>query len=87
VFGSTIADIRTFSSAPLLIAETAVGTTSDRASQIDALFADVRAEHLAGVDWFDEAQHAGVYHQDWRLENDPAAAAAFRAAATGQSGG
>jgi mannan endo-1,4-beta-mannosidase len=80
VFGSTIADIRTFSSAPLLIAETAVGTTSDRESQIDALLAGVRAERLAGVVWFDEAQHAGLYHQDWRLEDDPDALAAFTAA-------
>jgi mannan endo-1,4-beta-mannosidase len=86
VFGSTIADIRTFSSAPLLIAETAVGTTPDRESQIDALFAGVRAERLAGVVWFDESQHAGVYHQDWRLENDPSALAAFTAAATHSSG-
>jgi mannan endo-1,4-beta-mannosidase len=83
VFGSTIADIRTFSSAPLLIAETAVGTTTDRESQIDALFAGVRSERLAGVVWLDEAQHAGLYHQDWRLEDDPSALAAFtRAAAT-----
>jgi mannan endo-1,4-beta-mannosidase len=86
VFGSTIADIRTFSGAPLLIAETAVGTTSDRESQIDALFAGVRAENLAGVVWFDEAQHDGLYHQDWRLEDDPSALAAFTAAATHPSG-
>ncbi|HTX85358.1 MAG TPA: glycosyl hydrolase [Streptosporangiaceae bacterium] len=87
VFGSTIADIRTFSSAPLLIAETAVGTTSNRGSQIGALFAGVRAERLAGVVWFDEAQHAGLYHQDWHLEDDPSALAAFTAAATSLSGG
>jgi mannan endo-1,4-beta-mannosidase len=80
VFGSTIADIRTFSTAPLLIAETAVGTTSDRESQIDALVAGAKTERLAGVVWFDEAQHAGLYHQDWRLEDDPEALAAFTAA-------
>ena len=80
VFGSTIADIRTISSAPLLIAETAVGTTANRESQIDALLAGVLAERLAGVVWFDEAQHAGLYHQDWRLEDDPDALAAFTAA-------
>ena len=57
-----------------------MGTTPDRESQIDALFAGVRAERLAGVVWFDEAQHAGLYHQDWRLEDDPAALAAFTAA-------
>jgi glycosyl hydrolase family 26 len=86
VFGSTIAAIRTISSAPLLIAETAVGTTPNRESQIDALFAGVRAERLAGVVWFDKAQHAGVYHQNWRLEDDPSALAAFTAAATSLSG-
>ena len=80
MFGLAIADIRTFSGAPLLIAETAVGTTTERESQIDALFAGVRAERLAGVVWFDEAQHAGLYHQDWRLEDDPGALAAFTAA-------
>ena len=87
MFGSTIADIRAFSSAPLLIAETAVGTTPDRESQIDALFAGVRANRLAGVVWFDEAQHAGLYHQDWRLEDAPSARAAFTAMATLLSGG
>jgi len=86
VFGSTIADIRSFSSAPLLIAETAVGTTATRETQIDGLFAGVRAEHLAGVIWFDETQHAGIYHQNWRLEDDPAALAAFAAAASQLSG-
>ena len=87
VFGSTIADIRTFSSAPLLIAETAVGTTPNRESQIDGLFAGVSAERLAGVVWFDAAQHAGLYHQDWRLEDDPAALAAFTAAVATHLGG
>jgi ketosteroid isomerase-like protein len=81
VFGPAIAGIRGFSRAPLLIAETAVGTTANREKQIDALFAGVRAERLAGVVWFDEAQHAGIYHQDWRLEDDPDALAAFTTAA------
>ncbi len=81
LFGSTIADIRAFSSAPLLIAETAVGTTTNRESQIDDLFTGVSSQRLAGVVWFDEAQHAGLYHQNWRLEDDPSALAAFAAAA------
>jgi len=87
VFGSTIAAIRTLSSDPLLIAETAVGTTTDRENQIDALFAGVRAARLAGVAWFDGAQHAGLYHQDWRLEDDPAACAAFTTAVVTYLGG
>lgn len=80
VFGATIAKIRAFSGAPLLIAETAVGTTANRESQIDKLIAGVSREHLAGVVWFDEAQHAGIYHQNWRLEDDARASAAFAAA-------
>ena len=86
VFGSTIADIRAFSQAPLLIAETAVGTTANRDSQIKGLFAGVREQHLAGLMWFDEAQDSGLYHQDWRLEDDPSALAAFSAAATAYAG-
>jgi Glycosyl hydrolase family 26 len=81
VFGRTIAQIRTFSNAPVLITETAVGNTPDRAQQITALIAGVRAGRLIGMVWFDRAQHQGIYHQDWRLEDDPAALAAFRAAA------
>ena len=64
----------------LLIAETAVGTTSHRESQIDALFAGVRKTRLGGAVWFDQAQHAGLYHQDWRLEDDPRALATFTVA-------
>ena len=86
VFGTTIAAIRVISSAPLLIAETAVGTTTDRETQIGALFAGVRAERLAGVVWFDKAQHAGLYHQDWRLEDDADALAAFSAAVAADLG-
>ena len=81
VFGRTIARIRTFSNAPVLITETAVGQTTDRTHQVTALIAGVRAAHLVGMVWFDRAQDQGIYHQDWRLEDDPAALAAFRAAA------
>lgn len=80
VFGRTIAQIRTFSNAPVLITETAVGDTPDREKQITALIAGVRAAHLVGMVWFDKGQHKDIYHQDWRLEDDPAALAAFRAA-------
>lgn len=81
IFGGTLDIVRKFSDAPVLLAETAVGTTSNRESQIASLFADARSKHLLGVLWFDEAQHNGIYHQDWRLEDDPAALAAYRAAA------
>jgi hypothetical protein len=45
------------------------------------LIAGVRPARLVGMVWFDRAQHQGIYHQEWRLEDDPAALAAFRAAA------
>jgi mannan endo-1,4-beta-mannosidase len=77
VLGPTISDIRAFSDAPLLVAETAVGTTPDRESQIDGLLSGISDEHLAGVIWFDVAQHDGLYHQNWRLEDDVDALAAF----------
>lgn len=80
VFGRTIAQIRTFTDDPVLITETAVGVTSDREKQIKALMAGVHADDLVGVIWFDKGQHQGTFHQDWRLEDDPAALAEFRAA-------
>jgi hypothetical protein len=79
IFGSTLGIIRKFSDDPVLLAETAVGTTPNRESQIANLFAGVRANHLLGVLWFDKTQHSGLYHQDWRLEDDPAALSAFKA--------
>jgi hypothetical protein len=33
-----------------------------------------------GLVWFDIAQHDGIYHQDWRIENSPAAEVALRQA-------
>jgi hypothetical protein len=31
-----------------------------------------------GLVWFDIAQQQGVYHQDWHIEDNPAAETAFR---------
>ncbi len=31
-----------------------------------------------GLVWFDKVRRDGIYHQDWRIENDPQATAAFR---------
>lgn len=82
LFGPTLDAIRKVTSKPVLIAETATGPDSgpQREAQIRGLFAGVKADHLLGFVWFDQAQHDGPYHQDWRLEDAPAALAAFRAA-------
>lgn len=83
IFGPTIAAIRKVTSKPVLIAETAAGPASgkQREAQIRSLFAGTAADHLLGFVWFDEKQDDGPYHQDWRLEDAPAALAVFKAAA------
>jgi mannan endo-1,4-beta-mannosidase len=81
VFGSTLADLRAFTDKRVLISETGVGPNPNAAAQVDGLFRGVRADRLLGVVWFDQAQNDGLYHQNWRLEDDPAALAAFRTAA------
>jgi len=78
VFGPTVAAVRAFSNAPVLIAETAVGPLSGQAAKIAGLFAGVQEDHLLGLVWFDVHQNNGIYHQDWRLEDNPAALAVFR---------
>jgi hypothetical protein len=85
VFGTTIREVRTITRAPILISETAAGPSPDEADQIIGLFRDVRTGRLRGAVWFDMSQHAGQYHQDWRLEDSPAALATFRKAAKGWS--
>ena len=83
VFGPVIADIRRFTHAPLLIGETAVGPLAGQPQGIRDLFAGARAQHALGLVWFDRTSHGGVYKQDWRLEGNPAALAAFRSALHG----
>jgi hypothetical protein len=81
IFGTTLGQIRQFTSAPVVISEVGVGANASRGSQISALFSGARADGIDAVIWFDVAQQAGLYHQDWRLEDDPAALSAFKAAA------
>jgi mannan endo-1,4-beta-mannosidase len=83
VYGETLAQIREFTSTPAMISEVGIGPNPSRESQISSLFAGARADHLQAIIWFDQAQDDGIYHQDWRLEGDPAALAAFKAAALG----
>lgn len=83
VFAATVSQIRKFTRDPILITETSAGPrTGDQPGKITNLFAGIHASKLLGLVWFDQAQHDGIYHQDWRLEDSPAAAAAFRRAAT-----
>ena len=78
MFGKTIAQVRAFTRKPVLLSETAAGPTPDQAAKIRDLFAGMREYQTLGLVWFDIAQHQGIYHQDWRVEDHPAAETAFR---------
>ena len=82
VFGQTIAAVRAITHKPVLLSETAVGPVTGQAAKIGNLFAGMRQYQTLGLVWFDIRQDDGVYHQDWRIENSPAAEAAFRRAAS-----
>jgi hypothetical protein len=81
VFAPTLRQVRALTGKPVLLSETAVGPAAGQPAKIGNLFAGVRRSGVLGLVWFDNAQHDGIYHQDWRLEGRPAAIAAFRAGA------
>jgi hypothetical protein len=62
----------------VFLSEVGIGQVTGQAAGIPNLFAGIRKYHLLGLVWFDVTQHAGIYHQDWRLEGHPEAIAAFR---------
>lgn len=78
VYGKTIAQVRSITSKPVLLSETAVGPVAGQAAKIQDLFRGMAAYRTLGLIWFDITQHDGIYHQDWRLEDNPAAESSFR---------
>jgi Glycosyl hydrolase family 26 len=82
IFGATIAQVRALTGLPVLLSEVAVGPDAGQARKIPDLFAGMREYGALGLVWFDIAQHQGIYHQDWHIEDDPAAETAFRRAAS-----
>ena len=78
VFAPTIKQVRAFTDKPVLLSETAVGPDAGQFVKIGDLFAGMRQYKMLGLVWFDKAQHEGPQHQDWRIEDNPAAQAAFR---------
>lgn len=84
VFNPVVADIRQFTHAPLLIAETAVGPEAGQPRGIKDLFDGLRLNNYIGLVWFDQHSTGGLYKgEDWRLEDNPAALKAFRSALEG----
>jgi hypothetical protein len=82
IFGETIAQVRAFTGLPILLSEVAVGPQAGQARKIPDLFAGMRQYGTLGLVWFDIAQHQGTYHQDWHIEDNPAAETAFRRGAS-----
>ena len=78
VFGQTIAQVRTFTSKPVLLSETAVGPRAGQFAKIQDLFHGMAAYQTLGLIWFDIAQDDGIYHQDWRIEDHLAAERSFQ---------
>ena len=74
VFGQTITQLRTFTSKPVLLSETAVGPDGNQFFEILDLFKGMAKYKTLGLVWFDKTQHGSIYHQDWRLEGNPYAA-------------
>src|ERR1022692_1385052 len=77
IFGVTLSAVRRIAPGmPVLIAKTGVSPGTGMARRVANLFIDAKAADLAGVVYFDIARQ-----RDWRLEDDPAAFAAFDKAA------
>ena len=86
IFARTIHLLRKLSpKTRIMIGETAVGPmTGHQAAGIKNLFAGIKLNKLAGLIWFNRNQMnisygkgKRIYHQDWRLQDHPAALRAF----------
>jgi mannan endo-1,4-beta-mannosidase len=77
LFGPTIAAIRQFTHAPMLIAETSAAPSTNQPAKIADLFAGIRLYGLLGFVWFNS-----VHNVAWRLNNPMAIAALRRGAMT-----
>jgi hypothetical protein len=77
IFGKTLAQIRAFTRLPGA-AVCRSGSRGWPSSGDPGLFAGMRLYATLGLVWLDIAQHQGIYYQDCRIENSPAAEIAFR---------
>ena len=60
-----------------------MGPRAGQFTKINDLFRGIRKSDALGVVWFDKTQHDGLYHQDWRIEDNPGAAASFQLGVAG----
>jgi mannan endo-1,4-beta-mannosidase len=80
LFGPTIAAVRAFTRAPILIAETAISPATNQPAKVADLFAGIRLYGLLGFIWFDS-----VHVFDWRLSSRAAINAFSRGAENSRS--
>jgi mannan endo-1,4-beta-mannosidase len=78
LFGPTIAAVRNFTEAPILIAETGAVAAANQPAKITDLFSGIHQYGLLGFVWFDSTNSI---KQDFSI-NTPSAVAAFRKGAT-----
>ncbi len=83
VFAKTIDQVNAFTSKPILLSETAVTPRADQFANIHNLFEGLSRYKTLGLVWFDVAQSGSLIHQDWRIEGNPVAEAAFRVGVAG----
>jgi hypothetical protein len=83
VFAPTILQVRTFTHKPVLLSETAVTRRANQYANITNLFEGMTKYNTLGLVWFDKDQSNESTRQDWRLEGDQVAEAAFRLGVSG----
>ena len=77
VFGHTISQVRRFTKKPVLLSETAVGPDANRSAKIIDLFSGIAKNNVLGLVWFDYKHDRGFVSQDWHIEGNAPATAAF----------
>jgi mannan endo-1,4-beta-mannosidase len=83
VFANTIDQVNHLTTKPILLSETAVTPRADQFANIHNLFEGLSRYKTLGLVWFDVPQSGSIIHQDWRIEGNPVAEAAFRVGVAG----
>ena len=78
VFGNTITQVRIFTDKPILLSETAVGPAADQFAKIQDLFDGMRQVQDARAGVVRHSPDGSIFHQDWRLADNPFAQISFR---------
>ncbi len=78
IFGATIKQVHELTDRKILLSETAVGPDAGQFVKIPQLFQGMLKAKTLGLVWFDNTQHDGIFHQDWRIEDNHLAELAFQ---------